>query len=92
MCFHPPLIPIFLSILFQIYRCLFLFDGFQLLFSKLEAICTLHEWFYIVLGEPGIQGPPGSIGEKGESGYDGIPGAPGEKGDHGKLISVIFHI
>lgn len=35
-------------------------------------------------GEGGLQGPPGSIGEKGEAGEDGIPGSSGEKGDPGQ--------
>lgn len=34
-------------------------------------------------GEVGLQGPPGSPGQKGEAGVDGIPGSSGERGDPG---------
>lgn len=34
-------------------------------------------------GEAGLQGPPGSPGQKGEAGVDGIPGSSGERGDPG---------
>lgn len=41
---------------------------------------------FFLLGEPGLQGPPGQLGERGEPGVDGIPGFVGERGEPGKIM------